>query len=192
MKKITYLFLIAVLVFSLSACSFTVIFNDDSACSLISQLLEKEYRVISFDVNTVESGISLTSSFTVIDTTIYYSVERLGGLTLEGDEEFITEYKGEAFHENGVVTEINGDEVALPEYEVLIGGLDFDEEYFKNIIANEGSFSADVENLAGFFGADVEGEYGKVIVKYDLGGIDTIEISYQSSTSIVTMKYEFT
>ena len=192
MKKISCLFLIVILAFSLSSCSFDEIFGDDSVCSLINQLLEKEYRVISFEVNTVESGISLTSTFTVTDTAIHYSVERLGALTLEGDEEFITEYKGEAFHEDGVITEINGDEVTLPEYNTLVGALDFDEEYFKNIISNEGSFSASVENLAGFLGADVEGEYGKVVVEYDLDGIEKIEISYQSSTSIVTMKYEFT
>lgn len=192
MKKISCLFLIVILAFSLSSCSFDEIFGDDSVCSLINQLLEKEYRVISFEVNTVESGISLTSTFTVTDTAIHYSVERLGALTLEGDEEFITEYKGEAFHEDGVITEINGDEVTLPEYNTLVGALDFDEEYFKNIISNEGSFSASVENLAGFLGADVEGEYGKVVVEYDLDGIEKIEISYQTDTSIITMKYEFT
>lgn len=141
--------------------------------------------------DTFDSDSSLISTYTVSHSDdgvkVSYSIERFAEISLENPT---SDYKvttvGEAVIKDGVV--VSGD---LDVSGVLPDGLNFKEEYFKNIEITSFSLEADVKDAAGFLGTEITCTDMKVSASFR-DAFNSITITYKAeSGNDVEYLYQF-
>lgn len=197
MKKVLGLICVIVLcLLCLSACG--EIDLDKTACDVLNTLVAKETDNLSLTVKTTTAEDTLNSSYNVTksnDTyTVTYSYEKLNGYE-EVDGVIVppTEYKstvqGSMKVKDGIIIEQDGTSANITLETLSISGLSFNKSYFTNISNQDGSFKADVVDIEGFIGTDVNTSNMKVEVYYSVNNISSIKITYSTSTSSVELLY---
>ena len=155
-----------------------------------------DYQQIKLSVITVTGDIQLSANYTLTQSYVSYSIERLNMLPSNGDltgvsPEYKTTHTGYAKIVDGKVTELDGEGVTLPSYDELKGNFSFAESNFKNVTTQGNSFSADVVSPSSFYGSTVNVQNMKVTVEYTETALNKIVITYQTANSTVTTTYEF-
>ena len=98
---------------------------------------------------------------------------------------------GKAYVAGDMIISLNGEAVAIPSYETLLGSFTFTESNFKNAIFSATEFSASVVSLSELIGSESKGEFAKITVKYDLTKISSIELQFIEDGASVKVNYEF-
>ena len=208
MKKIIILILLSMLLACVTACSGsknpetpapdnTNRPTDKSVCELLDSLAEKNYSTVRVDVITTTDFAELCSSYVLTQSVVTYNIERLNLLPLDGNiTDWSLDYKtttsGYAQINNGQVVELNGNkDFTLPSYSELKGNFNFDESNFKNIVAGNNSFEAEVISPTQFYGADVDISNLKVKVDYTDIALARMTISYSTDNATIQTVYAF-
>ncbi|MCH5157228.1 MAG: hypothetical protein J1G02_05070 [Clostridiales bacterium] len=195
MKKKIWILVIALVI------ALTCLVACDSYASTlqnIQTLLKADYSVVTLNVTTVTSGITLNGNYSLSfdgdKTTVVYDFYRLNELDVNGDnaDSFITRVQGTAVVQDGEIVE--GDKsVNLPQ-EVNFNGISFKQAFFSNTTTTNAMFEADVINPQGFTGnngfvcTDMH-----VKVMYSQSALTTMVITYVSERgSDVSVTYAFT
>ena len=169
---------------------------EKSVYELLTKLAKKEYSSIKLEIRTGEGSRELLASYTLTDDEVTYSVERFNLLpdlfSQGGSPDYKTTATGSCKIENGQITEFDGEEVALPEYEVLKGQFNFDKDNFKAPLDAEGIFQAEVISAAALLGEERKASDMKVTAEYSAEALKVITVSYKTEGSSVTARYEFT
>ena len=154
------------------------------------------YEKVNLYINLSGNGAVLNSYFELSDDKIVYSVEKLNRFPTDGDitnisPDYKTIYSGTASVANGVIVKMDDNDIILPEYTELSGSFNFKQEYFTNIVNENGKFTADVISASGFLGRDVAVENMKCSVEYNEDSFVKIVLNYLDGGVQVTSVYEF-
>ena len=154
------------------------------------------YQQIKLAIVTVTGDIQLSANYTLTQSNVSYSVEKLNMLPSNGDltgisPEYKTTHTGYAKIVDGKVTELDGEGITLPSYDELKGNFSFAESNFKNVTTQGNSLSADVDSPSSFYGSTVNVQNMKVTVEYTETALSKIVITYQTANSTVTTTYEY-
>lgn len=205
MKRIIYILLILSLMFSLLACKKNKgdepdepdIPAEETVYTKLNDLSKKTYSRVALNISTTTDGITLGSSYVLMDNYVSYSVEQLNLLPSDGilsgqPSRYKQELSGTARIRDGQIIQFDGDVVYLPSYEELTGGFHYHESYFKNVSDGEGRFEAEVISISGLTGADINVSNAKISVDYNDTSLKRIIISYNTDLSYVNIVYQFT
>ena len=197
MKKVLGLICVIVLcLLCLSACG--EIDLDKTACDVLNTLVAKETDNLSLTVKTTTAEDTLNGSYNVTksnDTYIVtYSYEKLNGYEeVDGVMVPPTEYKstvqGTMKVKNGVIIEQDGTSANITLETLSVSGLSFNKSFFTNISNQDGAFKADVVDIEGFIGTDVNTSNMKVEVRYSVNKISFIKITYSTNSADVELLY---
>ena len=185
MKRIVYILLVLSLVFALVSC------EGDPVFSNLTSLSQKPCSMVRVNIETLADGAKLNSTFKITGSLITYSIDLLSEITLDGDEPFKTTKTGEAFVTDGVITSMDGSDVELPEYELLVGKFTFKADNFIKVTIGEGSFSASIVNLGEFLMAETDGKGASVSVEFNSDRNQKLILNYIENGSGVKVTYEF-
>ena len=202
MKRIISLILIILaVVFAFASCGGAQTQNKATVYEILNKIFTKDNSFVNIQVETVTSGKSLASMYTVAKETsgekITYSIEKLSTFEEVNGEYIVPEsYKitlnGEVLVLNGNVVEQSGDIADLDFTKTEIPNFKFNEGYFSNVQDNAGKFTADVINPSGFISTSISCSDMSVSVVYNESMISEIVLSYTSvEGSSVTIKYLF-
>lgn len=170
--------------------------NTKSVYETLNELCSKEYNKVSLDVSTVTKGIDLNSRYVISKSNVTYSVEELNKFPTDGNfenvsPEFKSKLEGVATIENGKVSAVNGDSVTLPSYDELSGNFKFDKNYFADVKEDEGKFTATVSSPSNFLNRNEVLIDMKITIQYNQNGLESIDITYKTSNSSVSIRYVF-
>ena len=162
----------------------------------LNELTGKNYGKIQLHITTTTDDMELESEYVLTSSKVTYSVERMNLLPEDGDlsgisPDYKTTLKGGATVENGKITKLDGDAVELPAYDELKGNFDFQENYFKNVKAERGMFSAEVISAKSFLGTDKNLSGVKLTVEYNDSAFERIVITYKTANATVNTEYVF-
>ena len=164
---------------------------------LLDDLADQDYSNIKIDIVVTTGFAELYSNYTLTQSNVVYSIERLNLLPSNGNitdlpSNYKTTVTGYALIENGQVIELDGNkDVALPSYNELKGNFNFDERNFKNAVFGTNSLEGDVVSPSQFYGADVDMSNLKVKVEYTDTSLTKITISYSTTNASVQTVYVF-
>ena len=197
MKKVLGLICVIVLcLLCLSACG--EIDLDKTACDVLNTLVTKETDNLSLTVKTTTAEDSLNSSYNVTksnDTyTVTYSYEKLNGYeevdgVIVPPAEYKSTVQGSMKVKDGIIIEQDGTSVNITLETLSVSGLSFNKSFFTNISNQDGAFKADVVDIEGFIGTDVNTSNMKVEVRYSVNKISSIKITYSTTTADVELLY---
>ena len=161
----------------------------------INALIANKPANVALKITTTTGGLSLNAEYTVADTAVTYKVEKYNTLPdLYGDYDVNkSTLEGSAVIADGVVTEIDGETVEIPEFDTLTGKFTFALSNLTNIQDSFGVFSADVKTPATFLGiAETDATNVKVSVTYTNTAIAAMTVTYKTpASSSVTLAYTF-
>jgi len=191
--KILLIIFVFVIAASLISCGGS---SEPTVYENLTELTQKSYNTVKIEVRTNTGGIELNSSYVITDQSVEYSVQRMNAIDEDNisalPEEYMSTYSGKAVVENGVLTVLDGENVTLPSYNELKGAFSFKKENFKNVLEEEGKFTADVISAKDFLGIDTaEIQDMTVTVEYNTEGFKKIQIEYKTALSTVTAVYTF-
>lgn len=164
----------------------------------LNSLIAKESTSITLTVKTTTDGETLNGSYLISKQdnvyTVNYSYEKLntfeevGGVITQP-----TEYKstvtGNMKISNGTIIEQDGEASNVSIESLTVSGLTFNESYFSNVVNENNTFKADVNNPNGFMGYDVTLSNLKVEIAYTTEKISSIKLTYSTSLSSVELMY---
>ena len=163
--------------------------------SRLAELANREYGLITLDITSTTSHVSLGARYEISADEVRYSVERLNRISIDDIASNPASYKktltGVATVKNGVIVSINGDDVELPEYTELKGLFTFDEKCFCEVKDEGGVFTADIVNPDSFFTRDVDVTDARISVVYTDDALVSITLSYTTSAATVVAVYTF-
>ena len=164
---------------------------------MLDDLADQDYSNIKIDIVVTTGFAELYSNYTLTQSNVVYSIERLNLLPSNGNitdlpSSYKTTVTGYALIENGQVIELDGNkDVALPSYDELKGNFNFDESNFKNAVVGTNSLEGDVVSPSQFYGADVDMSNLKVKVEYTETSLTKLTISYSTTNASVQTVYVF-
>ena len=192
-KYIALILLVASVFLCTTSCGEEPVSAVTSACATLNELSQKENEKVTVEITTVTEDIRLDAIYTITSSKVEYSVDVLNKLSFDKDagESYKKTLRGTANVENGVVTDIDGEKVDIPEYNDLRGKFDFDESNFEGATVEGGKLSAKVISPDKFFaGADKISDMS-IKVEYSETAIKNIRISYTDGNTAVEMLYKF-
>ncbi|MBQ7343727.1 MAG: hypothetical protein IJW53_03060 [Clostridia bacterium] len=162
----------------------------------LQSLSEKKYSSVKLSIKTVTGNIELESDYTLMDSEVTYSVERLNLLPTDGNlgdasSSYKTTYTGVATVKDGKVETIAGEAVSIPSYDELKGSFNFREKNFEGVKDENGRFEANVLSPTDFLGSSVDMRDMRITVTYNNNSLQKLEITYVLKDSTVTTVYEF-
>ena len=105
--------------------------------------------------------------------------------------EAISYHQGSVSVKNGVIIEQQGEPPIADIKTIGAPKFSFEESFFSGVVSSEGSFSADIENVRGFFGYPIAGTDFVLEVVYG-EKLQTLVITYLSLEKYnVQIKYQF-
>ncbi len=165
----------------------------------LNELLKNKVDSLSLDVKTENNGVMLEGTYRIDSNkdgsyTVTYSYEENTEIDLENgvfpDETVIT-VTGVVTVNNGVVTDGDGNVIA-DNVEIGTGlGMNFQEQFFKNVVSDDESFSADVIDSRGFMQSEFAGDELKVSVDFNSEKINQIILSYTQNGTATVYTYVF-
>ena len=166
------------------------------ALSKLLELIEKPYSSVDVNIAVTTDIAELSARYTVTQSKVTYSIEQLNLLpSLDNITDISPDHKttvsGEAVVENGEVTDLSGNKVALPSGSELTGRFRFEESNLQNIVVGDGSLSADVISASAFYGTEVDMSDVKVKVEYSDTAVEKITVTYKTEKSSVEAVYVF-
>lgn len=175
MKKTLVLIVLVISIFSLCACAGGGSFTD------IDNMAKQNYTVVERTIKTTASGETLTSHFTVRGTDevkIDYSVEQINKIDISNmPNDYKTTKTGSVKLNGTQITEQTGDEIDVNFVAMAKLNLNFVKEYFTQVRWSKNKMTANVSNIEGFLGANVQCSWMKV------------EADYSSVLKEVTVEY---
>ena len=170
--------------------------HEQSVCELLNGMTRVTYQKISLHITTRTGDMELEGRYSLTQSKVTYSVERMNLLPEDGNLDGISPdgksvLEGTATVENGKITKLDGDAVELPTYEELRGAFDFQEDYFKNVESKSGFFSADVVSASSFLGTNKALKDVRLTVEYGASALEKLVITYQTANTTVTTEYVF-
>ena len=220
MKKIAAIFLLISMLFLVTSCDISDIFQEtepddqsqpgfnpdgsiiyaemtDSDYDKISELHSAVGNKVAVSVITENLGAILKADYAIDGELITYTVEKLNMLPSDGDinklpDSMISTYTGTAhINENGELVDDSDGEVALPEGTALAGNMDFSPDNFENGKRSPYGFEGNVKSVQDFLGVDLTVNSMSVKVDYTDSGISTIVLNYTKGSAKITITYKF-
>ncbi len=163
----------------------------------LQELSQQRYSKVKLNIKTVTGDIELNASYTLTNSNVTYSIEQLNLLPPDGyltnvSPDYKVTLSGTAIIKNGTVEKIDGESVTIPSYDELKGAFNFKESNFKNVKTEKGKLTADVSSVSSFMGASQSLSNMKIVVTYSDTALQKLEITYNTTNSMVTTVYEFT
>ena len=163
----------------------------------LNDLSNQNYDKVNLNITTLTNDTKLSAFYVMTADEVSYSIEQLNLLPTDGDfsnlnPSYKSTIKGYATIANGKVVKMDNDNINLPAFEELKGQFIFNENYFTNVIVENGYFSADVTSPSGFLGTNKDVRDMKIVVNYEDSALQKITITYKTSISDVTNEYTFT
>ncbi len=202
MKKI--IFVIAILLcatFCLTSCDL-VPTDTDVSYDAINQMIKADYSKLTIEITTKPTGESdgivseiictnVSKTCALVDYIIQqYAIIDVDGDTITMPDSQITTKRGSVVLTDGKVTSSTGDEVDFDFANIDKINLVFNADNFANTNFNGADFSADVTNVKGFLGKDVQGVTN---AKVSVNVTDcVVTISGTANGSDVTVVYTIT
>ena len=163
--------------------------------SRLVRLAKCEYGLITLDITSTTSHVSLGARYEISADEVRYSVESLNRISIDDIASNPASYKktltGVATVKNGVIVSINGDDVELPEYTEMRGLFSFSESCFRDVKDENGVFTADIVDPDSFFNRDVDVSGARISVVYTDEALVSITVSYSTSRATVVAVYTF-
>ena len=163
--------------------------------SRLGGLANREYGLITLDITSTTSHVSLGARYEISADEVRYSVEKLNRISIDDIASNPASYKktltGVATVKNGVIVSINGDDVELPEYTEMRGLFSFSESCFRDAKDENGVFTADIVDPDSFFNRDVDVSGARISVVYTDEALVSITVSYSTSAATVAAVYTF-
>ncbi|MGN1067199.1 MAG: hypothetical protein ACI4QH_05265 [Candidatus Fimimonas sp.] len=195
MKKASKLFAVicaaVALVLALCACAKTDVYQN------LNNLVAKQRNNATLTVTTSVGTETLVSVYTLSETSqgtkVDYSIQTLSLVDLQNpdtQQPRVQISTGSYVVNNGNIISQNGENCDVALATVSAAGLRFEESFFDEVTAEEGSFSAKVTDASGFIGA-TNAENMTVKVTYSLEYVSQIVVSYNTSDASVTIRYDF-
>lgn len=154
----------------------------------LNKLVAKEVNTVTLTVSSTLNGETLTGSYEAKTdgdkVKVTYRYEQMNVIEKDAGGNYIlpdtvkSTKEGSMVVSGGKVIEQNGAAADLAIEAVTAAGLTFNEEYFSNISAKEGEFSASVASPAAFLGQQITCTAMRVKVAYTEDAISSIELSY--------------
>lgn len=184
-----------------SACAAAAFFGGCQSCNgkaanydALNDMLALNYSGFTLTVtDTFDAETSLKSvyeiEYSANGATVKYSIERFEEISLGTSVSSAkVTLEGVAVIKDGAVVSVDGDDVNISA-DVVNTGLNFKEEYFENADFTDAYFKADVKNVSGFMGSDVQcadmkvhavyaGSFSDIKINYSVQGTGTVEIKY--------------
>lgn len=166
----------------------------------LNELANQQYTSVALNVSTTLNGITLTGEYisTATDTgyQIRYTYEQLATFEEENSEIVIPDsykatYSGTAEISNGAVISQSGNELNLQIGQLTVSALNFSAGNFSDVHEREGSFTAKVTNINGFFGQSVKTSNMTAEVEYSASQLVALTIRYDSNGATVVLSYTF-
>ena len=170
--------------------------NVDAVYDVINGLSAQSYTKVKLDISTVTGEIELKASYSLTQSSVTYSVEKLNMLPTDGDMTNASpDYKktvtGTAVVENGKVTQLDGEAVTLPTYDELKGAFNFNKSNFSNVTVESGKLSASVVSPSTFLGTQVSVTDMKITIEYNSSSLESVTLTYKTASSSVNTVYTF-
>lgn len=179
------------LVLALCACAKTDVYQN------LNNLVAKQRNNATLTVTTSVGTETLVSVYTLSGTSqgtkVDYSIQTLSPVDLQNpdtQQPRVQISTGSYVVNNGKIISQNGENCDVALATVSAAGLRFEESFFDEVTAEEGSFSAKVTDASGFIGA-TNAENMTVKVTYSSEYVSQIVVSYNTSDASVTIRYDF-
>lgn len=205
-KKILFLVIVLIVALTcLGACNGST----DKVCETLTDLLQLNYPIITIDVATTTSNVTLTGRFKLINNgdtiNVEYSYEKLTTFDWFSvgipeniyiptpDEDWKTTVSGTLVVKDDKIIEGNSS-VDLPLDKIDFLGFSFKPAFFQNIKVTKSKFDANVINPQGFTGNDLTSRWGvsDMHVNVLFGDyISRMQINYASEGTQVEIVYNF-
>ena len=162
----------------------------------LQELSQKQYSKVKLDIKTVTGDMELNANYVLTNDNVTYSVEQFNLLPADGNlanasQNQKTTLTGTATIQGGKVEKIDGENVTLPSVDELKGAFHFTENNFKNVKTEDGKLIADVNSASAFMGVSQNLSNMKIVVTYNDTALQKLEITYNTTNSMVTTVYEF-
>ena len=173
----------------------------DDIYNTLNSLVAQPQSQVALTISTILNGEKLNGTFTAVQEDdgirVTYAYEQLS--TFEDGEDgyiipdsYITTYQGTVLIAEGKVVEQNGDAADIAIEQITAAGLEFEKDYFSNVIAQEGFFQAKVISPSDFLQTEISCTEMRVEACYMQESIDLLTISYTSSSGAqVVLSYTF-
>ena len=167
--------------------------SSSSVYETLNELIYKSYDKILLNITTTTEDLVLNAGYEISGSEIVYEVEQFNMITLDGElpEDYKKTLRGVATVENGEIIEIDGQAVELPNYNELIGKFYFSEDNLINEEQQDGYYYAQVVSSEEFFSNYISVENLFVEVSYSNNRIQSIKLTYNTSSSTVESNYVF-
>lgn len=162
----------------------------------INKLMDKTGDNVTVKVTSNNRGAILNAEYVITADTVRYTVDQLNKLPEDADINKLpgamsSSYSGEArINENGEIVS-DGEQIALPEGEVMSGKLNFNEDNFRNGKRSPTGFEGEVISVSSLMGVKMNVDSMTVKVDYDETAISRIILTYVKDKATVTVTYEF-
>ena len=168
----------------------------ETVYDVLNRISKEKYQKVKISITTVTGDVSLSANYTLISSSVQYSIEQLNKLPVDGNFDGMSpNYKviltGTATIENGKVTKLDGADVTLPSYDELKGNFNFSEDNLTSITTQSGKLTASAKSPSKLLGTDKSLTDMKITVEYSATALKKITLTYKTSDSTVTTVYEF-
>lgn len=194
MKKYIVIAIITV-VLALTLCACTVNINvNQSDYNKLTAMADASYTGWTVTVKTTSADVELENKFVVTkseeQTTIDYTVQELGMISIDNDSDFIIEHKGTVVVVDGKIVSVDGEETDINLERLETFGLTFKSDYFENVKMTDTAIQADVKDPSGFLGTDITCTDMKLVAGFGTS-FNYIRINYKTNGADVEYSYEF-
>ena len=197
--KLVIIYIVITLMCLLTSCSDAN--TEDEIYGKLTSLADEEYSQITVTVATEHLLGTLKNEYQIeyisdsqMDVTYH---EEEFSLFEKENGDYILPANGIRYRQgsisvkNGVLTEQHGATAIADVSQIGTPSFSFEESFFSNVSASEGSFSADIDDVKGFFGSSIAGTDFTLEVVYG-EKLQTLVIAYVSpKKSNTSIQYRF-
>lgn len=169
--------------------------DKQAACEKLDTLVDKSYSTVNLTVTTKNGDITLVSAYEFSLDKVEYSIDKLTSFTLEdgvivSPESYKETVTGTAEVKGDKVISLDGN-LELPEYNVLVGGFNFDSENLTDYNKGEAADSFKVTDASAFLGTTVNTSDMNVSAVYNDNALISITVTYTDGDVSVTLNYSY-